>query len=656
MPITKDNNGKIVYTPKSTRFDSGVDTGVEAADAFAVCDNTDQLKQVQWDLAAMAAASRVKLKFQNPDPDQEIVLTFPSVTANIGGGGVGESFTVIQTDAGTYPTATGPTDALSLTSSSSALTITGNSATDTVTFGLSPQGPVTSLVYKTGGGDIESLGSLGVNSLDGVSAQWTIDVDNSGGAVAINTQGLNTNPVSASPNDSITLNQINANIDTDLAGFAFGTSGEALRLLNNSITHAGKSNVGGLSHITNNFNIGNGTDPITVSGLSYIYGFGSVAANVTVTGAIQGYGFQPNINSAATITGGYINAFYDFTQVAATINSYASFAASPTISDVATGGNYTVLNAAATVSNFLGNSGYIGVNISPNITSLDTGAFSGVYVFPTISGTNGFCAGINVSMDNVTSTGSVYAAFLDGDVQITGALTFGGALSIGQLNAFYNQTIVTGTGTPQSIHSLVSSMTLGASQTVTLADYIGVNTAGLITIGNNSSVSSSFLGLCALALPAVVNMGTGATLDRASGATFAVSLDAAAGGGLIDKLDLCRAVAIPNGVTGITELVGFKMDLPFGDPGTTTWGVYVSPVAENYLAGSLLIGGTAYTVDTVTNSSVGLELNSTTKAILLSRMTTTERNLLTGVNGMVLYNTTDNKVQAYANGAWVDLH
>ena len=36
--------------------------------------------------------------------------------------------------------------------------------------------------------------------------------------------------------------------------------------------------------------------------------------------------------------------------------------------------------------------------------------------------------------------------------------------------------------------------------------------------------------------------------------------------------------------------------------------------------------------------------------------TTTERNALTAVNGMQVYNSTDSKMQAYAGGAWVDLH
>ena len=36
-------------------------------------------------------------------------------------------------------------------------------------------------------------------------------------------------------------------------------------------------------------------------------------------------------------------------------------------------------------------------------------------------------------------------------------------------------------------------------------------------------------------------------------------------------------------------------------------------------------------------------------------LSTTDRNALTAVNGMVIYNTTDNKFQGYENGAWVNL-
>jgi len=50
-----------------------------------------------------------------------------------------------------------------------------------------------------------------------------------------------------------------------------------------------------------------------------------------------------------------------------------------------------------------------------------------------------------------------------------------------------------------------------------------------------------------------------------------------------------------------------------------------------------------------------LDLTSTVGALLLPRMTTTQRDALTAVNGMVLYNSTANKFQGYEAGAWVNL-
>jgi hypothetical protein len=43
-------------------------------------------------------------------------------------------------------------------------------------------------------------------------------------------------------------------------------------------------------------------------------------------------------------------------------------------------------------------------------------------------------------------------------------------------------------------------------------------------------------------------------------------------------------------------------------------------------------------------------------ALRFTAVTTTERNNLTAVNGMIVYNSTTNKFQGYAAGAWVDLH
>jgi len=50
-----------------------------------------------------------------------------------------------------------------------------------------------------------------------------------------------------------------------------------------------------------------------------------------------------------------------------------------------------------------------------------------------------------------------------------------------------------------------------------------------------------------------------------------------------------------------------------------------------------------------------LEVRSTIGALMLPRMTTGQRNAFTGVNGMLIYNTSDGKIQGFAAGSWVDM-
>ena len=61
------------------------------------------------------------------------------------------------------------------------------------------------------------------------------------------------------------------------------------------------------------------------------------------------------------------------------------------------------------------------------------------------------------------------------------------------------------------------------------------------------------------------------------------------------------------------------------------------------------IGGTA--TDALLASAC-LELKSTTGALIVPRMTTTERGNMTAVNGMIVYSTTNNRFEGYANGSW----
>ncbi len=55
-------------------------------------------------------------------------------------------------------------------------------------------------------------------------------------------------------------------------------------------------------------------------------------------------------------------------------------------------------------------------------------------------------------------------------------------------------------------------------------------------------------------------------------------------------------------------------------------------------------------------TSAKLEIGGTNGALLLPRMTTTQQNALTAVNGMIIFNSSTGKFTGYAGGAWVALH
>lgn len=470
---------------------------------------------------------------------------------------------------------------------------------------------------------------------------------------------LNIRPLQDSPNEGWSVHSVSAFYDPDNSGFSMGTAGTAIILENLYMNHVGSGDLGTPTFINMNADLGNGVDAITVRGLSFSMGFSQVHEDVTLDGPVQGYIFQPNFDPTVLTTSNHYNtSFGDFLNMPSVASGpYTSFNSSPTIGSIKNNANYNALSINPSITTFTGNAGANVIGIYGNYGTFDTGGWNGIFVNPTITSIVN-ATGLYINMDSVNASGNKKAIDVKGDVSIDGNMSFTGALSIGQLQAFYATNPVDGGGNPQNLHGLTTSMTALNGVTTANCDAIGVNTAMLISLQANSiNTSGAFkLGFAALALPCVVETHTGSSIDHMNAAVYAINLAGTSTGGTIDNLNLCRAVVIPNGITTITNVRGFYVDAPFGQVGVTNWGFYDETDSENFFKQSLKIGGTPGSTDVVTNSSVALEIESTTRAFVPSRMTSTQRDALTAIDGMVLYNTTTDKLQVRAAATWIDLH
>lgn len=650
---------------------------------------------------------------------------------------------------------TGTVTSVSLSSSDGSITVGGTNPVTTsgiIDVILSPKNADTFAGFDDTGA-LESVPGFNIDiNSGGMNTQLTESPDDNGGGT-VHQDSVSFTPLQDSPNDSWNITSTFADIDPDSSGFDFGTNGTSVNVDNVDIQHHGTSDIGSIGLRSNNFSIGNGTDPITVRGIAYSYGFGQVNANVTLTGQIQGYGFQPSVDEDALFLSNVLG-FYDFANINTELNGYTSFAGSPNIAAITNNNNYNGFNTSPHILELQGNAGFTGFGVFPNIDLINSGNFNGLSISPNITENRGNAVGISVNMGNITNyagvksslvvqdityqyksagpfgdtvsvqytdtvlagnevaslvgtavtvqiesgvstatqvmtalsnnigiagnlnfsitgtasnpqvtyattnlsggvnPGTKKAADFNGDVSINGALSFTGALSVGAISAYAPVALSNGGGAPSSADMLITAPSAPANATIANADFLGINTAMLLSIGDNAAITTSLIGIAALGLPAVVSMGTGSTVDHVEGALFAISLDNSATGGAIDTVDLCRSLALPNGgVTSVSKLRGYKFDLPVSDPATTTWGFYMEPNCHNFLGGRLKIGGS----DTE-NAAAALEIQSTTRGFLNARMTTTQRDAITAVNGLQIYNTTTDKLQVYAAGVWVDLH
>lgn len=100
---------------------------------------------------------------------------------------------------------------------------------------------------------------------------------------------------------------------------------------------------------------------------------------------------------------------------------------------------------------------------------------------------------------------------------------------------------------------------------------------------------------------------------------------------------ITRGVTINNGSTSTDATDAFTVKSP-----NQQYLIYTKPSTDR--------------IGICTNAPLSvLDITSTTGTLIVARMTTTQKNAMTGVNGMIVYDSTLNKFQGFEAGSWVSL-
>lgn len=215
----------------------------------------------------------------------------------------------------------------------------------------------------------------------------------------------------------------------------------------------------------------------------------------------------------------------------------------------------------------------------------------------------------------------------------------------------------------------VAAFTIKPNLTVTTAQNWGMFSSKKVLefeptfTSGTTSTNHATTNLEAAFMRPTINVGSsGDTWTRVTGMFMQPRLLGSSGTLSLMEGIRIQPATVPSGTT-VTSLYGLRIEAP-AVSGTLTnyYGAYIAAPSGGvclWTAGSgshsrlttpVTIGANAAPATSAT-----LELQSTTGALLLNRMTTTQRNALTGVNGMLIYNSSTARFEKYQAGAWAVL-
>jgi len=256
--------------------------------------------------------------------------------------------------------------------------------------------------------------------------------------------------------------------------------------------------------------------------------------------------------------------------------------------------------------------------------------YTALRISPPAFTATGNVQGVNIDLSNITSTSRPNAMSLSGGT----FATYGSYKTTSGGFDVFNQ--------------MSPGLVIDAASPITGTTVIGNNLANTLLANDDFGPGLLPVSHIMVGFVGAVEVASTKTVDAVSMAFGGMQLS---GDGTVSVCNLFDAFGVlPNtGTPTLTDLYMFRGRTPVVTPANSYGVVIEDPSAENYFDKSLLIGDNSG--KKVTNSDVALEIASL-KAIRLPRLTTTERDAMTALTGMFIYNTTLDKAQLYTASSW----